>query len=88
MAFKEGQQKKGGRQKGTGNKTTAQAQELFVGILQGQSSKVEDALNEVYKTDKAKFLELYAKYAQYFVPKKIEQHNTHEIPDTIQIKLK
>ena len=70
--FKKGKEKTGGKQKGTENKLTKAARELFVETLEKQVPNVETALAEVYKKDKAKYLELFAKYAQYFVPKKIE----------------
>ena len=78
MAKPIGSQKEGGRVKGTGNKLTESARELFVATLEGQVGNIEsafqDVLNgtEVTKPDPAKYLELFAKFAQYFVPKKID----------------
>lgn len=94
MAYTKGKDKTGGRQKGGENKLTKTARELFINILEGQISNIEQALNDVLNgtktraADPAKYLELYAKYAQYFVPKKVEQHNTHEFPDKIKISVK
>ena len=78
MAKPIGSQKDGGRVKGTENKLTKSARELFVSTLEGQVGNIEvafyDVLNgsDVNKPDPAKYLELFAKYAQYFVPKKID----------------
>jgi hypothetical protein len=76
--------KTGGRSKGTENKLTKEAREMFIETLEGLSPNVQkaflDVLNGV-KDDEGKwikkpnpdrFLDLFAKYAQYFVPKKTE----------------
>jgi hypothetical protein len=78
MAKPKGAQKDGGRVKGTENKLTKSARELFVNILEGQVQNIENAFEDVLngtdttRPDPAKYLELYAKYAQYFIPKKID----------------
>lgn len=72
MPFEKGHNKQGGRIKGTKDVLVKEARQLFVDILERQVPNIEQALNEVYNKDKAKYLELYAKYAQYFVPKKVE----------------
>ena len=67
-----------GKPKGTENKLTKSARELFVATLEGQVGNIEGAFQDVLngtletKGDPAKYLELFAKYAQYFVPKKID----------------
>lgn len=80
MAFKKGDTRppNSGKAKGTENKLTKSARELFVNILEGQVQNIENAFEDVLngtditKPDPAKYLELYAKYAQYFIPKKID----------------
>lgn len=69
-SFKKGH--KGHKKPGAVNKITQQARELFVEILEGQVPNIKLAFAEVYENDKTKFLELYAKYAQYFVPRKVD----------------
>ena len=71
--------KTGGRQKGTPNKMTQEARELFIETLEGQVPNIEKAFADVLKTSPSKYLELFAKYAQYFVPKKTEGDMKHEI---------
>lgn len=67
-----------GRPKGAENKVTTEARELFVAILEKQVDNIEYAFDAVLngtdttRPDPAKYLELYAKYAQYFVPKKVD----------------
>lgn len=82
MAFKKDNKKGTGRPKGSGNKITQDARELFLETLEGLSPNVNKAFLAVLngsvidgkKTtpNPAKFLELFSKYAQYFVPKKTE----------------
>ena len=59
-----------GKQKGAVNKITQQAREIFLETLEGQVPHISKAFDDVRMDDPAKFLELFAKYAQYFVPKK------------------
>jgi hypothetical protein len=73
-----------GRPKDIPNKLTQTARELFVATLENQVDNIEQAFTDVLhgtkdendkvltKPDPAKYLELYAKYAQYFVPKKLD----------------
>ena len=73
MAFKKGVSgNPAGKPKGSNSKVTKKAKELFVSILENEVSNIETAFAEVYKTDKVKYLELFARYAQYFVPKKTD----------------
>lgn len=72
MPFKEGQDKIAGREKGTPNKITQDAREIFKLTLEGQVSHLPAAFDYVRETDPAKYLELIAKYAQYFVPKMVD----------------
>ena len=72
MPFKKGNTEGKGRPKGSNNKLDAEARELFIATLGKHSSKIDTAFEKVYKDNPLKFLEMFAKYAQYFVPKKTE----------------
>jgi hypothetical protein len=72
MAAPKGHKKAGGRQKGVENKITKEAREIFVQTLEGEVPYIKDAFASVRDSDPAKYLELFAKYAQYFVPKKLQ----------------
>lgn len=86
MAFKKGDKKPetSGRQKQVPNKVTQTAREIFIATLEAQSDRIGKAFDDVLmgkkdendnyitKPDPAKYLELFAKYAQYFVPKKLD----------------
>lgn len=73
MPFEKGQSGNAkGRPKGSNNKLQQEARELFIETLEGQVGNIDEAFKKVYDKNPAKFLELFAKYAQYFVPKKTE----------------
>ena len=74
MGFKKGTRGNAkGKPKGAQNKIDLKAKEIFVHTLEQQLPNIEQAFKEVYKNDKAKFLELFFKYAQYIIPKKNNQ---------------
>ena len=80
MAKFEKGNKAGGRTKGAVNKVTQSARELFLETLEGQSEHLAEAFAKVREESPSKYLDLFAKYAQYFVPKKTESSDkvTHE----------
>ena len=61
-----------GKPKGAQNKVTQTARELFVATLEGQVPFLSDSFVKVRDEDPAKYLDLFAKYAQYFVPKQVD----------------
>ena len=67
-----GQGRVGGKPKGAENKTTKQARELFVATLESQVDHIKDAFDTVREKDPAKYLDLFSKYAKYFVPVKMD----------------
>jgi hypothetical protein len=74
--------KTGGRQKGTPNKMTSEAREVFIETLEGQVPNIERAFADVLAKSPEKYLDLFAKYAQYFVPKKTESDIKTEVSGT------
>lgn len=72
MPFEEGHNKSKGRPEGAENKITKEARILFKETLEGQVSNIGEAFDEVFKKDKARYLEIFCKYAQYFVPKQLD----------------
>jgi hypothetical protein len=72
MPFEKGHKLGKGRPKGADNKLSKEAREIFIETLEGQVPNIEDAFAKVLKESPSKYLELFAKYAQYFVPKKTE----------------
>ena len=67
-----GRPKYGGRQKGTENKVTQEAKELFVSIMSGQISNIKTALNEAYDNDKIAYLKCITGLLPYFIPKQTD----------------
>lgn len=59
-----------GKPKGATNKVTNEARELFVKTLEAQVPDITEAFQKVKEKNPALFLDLFQKYAQYFVPKK------------------
>ena len=72
-----------GKPKGAVNKITQTSRELFLETLEGQSEHIAEAFEKVRKENPKAYLDLFAKYAQYFVPKKTENSDTvkHEFKD-------
>jgi len=76
MAFKKGVSgNPKGREKGTDNKITKAAREVFLDTLEGQAEHIAIAFDKVRQESPKAYLELFAKYAQYFVPKKTESND-------------
>lgn len=75
-------EKTGGRKKGTANKNTSEARDLFIKTIEGQTEYISIAFEHARQEDPIKYLDLIAKFAQYFVPKKTENSDTvkHEFP--------
>jgi len=73
MPFEKGKSgNKNGRDKGVPNKVTQEASSLFIATLEAQGDRIEAALTAVFNEDKAKYLDVMAKYTQYILPKKID----------------
>lgn len=70
----DGQFKKGnkGKPKGAQHRTSKEARELFVKTLEGQVENIEEAFDKVRAASPGRYLELFAKYAQYFMPKQLD----------------
>ena len=67
-----------GKPKGVENKVTKQSKELFVQILEGEVQHIQQAFAEVRQDDPSKYLDLFAKYAKYFVPAQVKIDNPIE----------
>jgi len=74
-----------GRPKGVPNKTTKQARELFVAIMNGQIDYIAEALEAVRQESPTKYLEALAKLFQYTMPKQIDVKTDGEPINTIKL---
>jgi hypothetical protein len=63
---------KGFKPKGVTHALTLEARELFIMTLESQVPNIQQAFADVLEKDPARYLDLFAKYAQYFIPKKVE----------------
>ena len=80
MAFKKGESGNiKGKPKGAVNKITQTSRELFLETLEGESEHIAAAFEKVRKDNPRAYLDLFAKYAQYFVPKKTESNDKSEV---------
>jgi len=61
-----------GKPKGAVNKLTQSAREVFKATLENESAHVADAFKKVRETNPEKYLELFSRYAQYFMPKQLD----------------
>ena len=61
--------RRGGRQKGTPNKATAEARAAFGMVFEKLAPEVEGWILAVAETDPARAAELVLRLAEYFVPK-------------------
>ncbi|WP_353077359.1 hypothetical protein [Flavobacterium sp.] len=74
---------KGFKPKGVTHAMTIEARELFIMTLEAQVPNVHQAFADVLEKDPAKYLDLFAKYAQYFIPKKVESEVNFNIEKPI-----
>jgi hypothetical protein len=61
--------KTGGRQRGTPNKATAEARNVFAEFVDANADKAQELWERVAKEDPAKALDLLAKLAEFTIPK-------------------
>lgn len=76
-----------GRKKGAVNRLTNNARILFLQTLENQVPNIEQAFDDVRAKNPKEYLDLFAKYAQYFVPKKTDLTSDNEKISTTIINL-
>ena len=80
MPFEKGHKQSKGRPKNSENKLTKDARKIFLETLEGESSHVKEAFENVRNTESSiKYLDMFQKYAQYFVPKMTESSSTMNV---------
>lgn len=74
MAFQKGDKKpvNSGKKKGSENKVTKEAREIFKDIMEGEVSNVKDALDKVRAKSPFNYILCFSKLAPYFMPKQID----------------
>jgi len=61
-----------GKPKGAEHKTTKEAKELFVDIMEGEVENIKKSLEHVRKENHGKYLEVLSKFFPYFIPKMLD----------------
>lgn len=86
MPKEEGQFKKGnpGKQPGTENKTTRDAKQLFLTIMEGEVDHIEKALETLREKNPDVYLTCLSKLFPYFMPKKLQV----DIPTELTVNVK
>lgn len=79
--WEKGMPKSGGRKKGTPNKTTQKARDIFLKLMEGELSHVSEALEEIRLKDRKAYLYILAKYFPYFLPKQYDMDISIENTD-------
>lgn len=82
-SFKKGDGRKR-KPKGALNRTTKEAHELFMSIMNGQVENIEMALMKIYANDPEKYINALSRLLQYYIPRKSDVTTDG---DKIQIKL-
>jgi len=76
MAFKEGQEKKGGRAKGTPNKSTAEIRDAYQKLVESNLTNMTEWLTLVAAENPEKAMDLMLKLSEYMIPKLARQEVT------------
>jgi hypothetical protein len=82
-SFKKGDNRKR-KPKGALNRTTKEAHELFMYIMNGQVGNIEEALVKINEDDPEKYINALSKLLQYYMPRKSDVTTDG---DKIQVKL-
>ena len=76
MGFKEGQEKKGGRAKGTPNKTTAEIRDAYQKLVEDNLTNMTEWLVQVAADNPERAMDLMLKLSEYMIPKLARQEVT------------
>jgi hypothetical protein len=68
-----------GKPKGSKNKTTTAAKELFYEIMDGEIGNIKESLDQVRRKNPAMYLMTLSKLMPYFLPKKLEVETPTEM---------
>ena len=68
------------------NRTTKEARELFVSIINGQTDYIFDALEKVREDSPSKYLDIMAKLYQYVMPRQVDLTSEGESIKKVEVK--
>ena len=83
MGFKEGHEKKGGRQKGTPNKTTNKIRDAFTKLVEANLENMTKWLETVADSNPREALNIINQMAEYTTPKLARVENKIETDEEI-----
>jgi hypothetical protein len=69
-SFKKGH--KGVKPKGALNRTTKEAHEFFMFIMNGEVNHIQDSLTKIRNDDPEKYINALTKLLQYYIPRKTD----------------
>jgi hypothetical protein len=72
VKFEKGHIKKGGREKGTGNKVTGRAKELLLLAIDEQSDKFNQVMNNLANEEPKEWAKIMVNLFKYVAPEKID----------------
>ncbi len=76
MAFTKGNKHGQGRPKGSNNKVTAAAREMFLEVMEGEIEHVQEQLDCLRRESSRDYLKALAAFLPYFLPKQAETEVT------------
>ena len=76
-------ERRGGRTKGTPNRTTRQVREVIAAFAEGNADKMSGKLNEI--DDPAKWMDCYLRALEYHIPKLGRQEHVGQDGGAIQV---
>lgn len=82
MPFKKGESgNPAGRPKGAQGKVTQEVREMFMNVMEGQLTHVENELDLLREESAEKYLKALSSLLPYFLPKQTENEITLNLPD-------
>lgn len=75
-----------GKPKGTPNRTTKEAREMFVAIIHGQIDYVDEALERVRTESPSKYLDIMSKLYTYVMPRMVDVTSEGEAITKIKVE--
>jgi hypothetical protein len=85
MSRTKGAIKSGGRKQGTPNRTTKEARELFVQIMNAEIPNIKDALRLIKVESPFRYVDALAKLFQYTIPKQLDVTSDGESINAIKL---
>jgi len=73
MPFEPNNKQGKGRKQGSTNKVNSEARQLFISIIENESSYIEEAFKQLRESSPEKYLNTLSKFTSFIIPKVSEQ---------------